>query len=260
MIRSTSFLPKKLPGPTPTRPGMAAAVAAALQRTDKDSLYGAVLAVAGLASFRRPLNLLALLVSGCAVSSSRVDRQLKAVWSVALSFFMGRRWLGPASARRTFDGLVAALGLAMGLVHAAKLATGGDGGDGLGSSVIPADENHGAGRVEKLGGMDVYVVGRPVGGKAIVLIYDIFGVSAQCRHNCDQLAEKGFLVVMPDLFRGSGRRDPNFKRPEAATVDREILDLVVPFVQAKGGVQLGCIGFCFGGGACMRLASSGAFL
>eukprot|EP01043_Picozoa_sp_COSAG02_P113989 COSAG02_NODE_50266_length_321_cov_1.391892_1_plen_97_part_10 len=76
--------------------------------------------------------------------------------------------------------------------------------------------------IEKLDDMDVYVVG--TGERAIVLIYDIFGFApANTRHNCDLLARAGFLVVMPDLFRGKGRRSPDFVRPQNDDVDAEIL-------------------------------------
>ena len=127
-----------------------------------------------------------------------------------------------------------------------------------GLDVIPAAEGAGAGSIETLGDMDVYVVGS--GERAIVLIYDIFGFSpANTRHNCDVLAQAGFLVIMPDLFRGSGRRSPGFVRPQNDAVDTEILDTVVPFAKSKGAKTIGILGFCFGGGAAMRLASADVF-
>ena len=49
-----------------------------------------------------------------------------------------------------------------------------------------------------------YVVGS--GERCIILVYDIHGFApANTQHNCDLLADAGFLVVMPDFFRGSGR-------------------------------------------------------
>lgn len=127
-----------------------------------------------------------------------------------------------------------------------------------GLDVIPAAEGSGDGTIEKLGDMDCYVVGS--GDRAILLIYDIFGFSpANTRHNCDVLAKAGFLVIMPDLFRGSGRRSEGFVRPQNDAVDSEILDTVVPFVKSKGAKTIGVLGFCFGGGAAMRLASADVF-
>jgi hypothetical protein len=187
---------------------------------------------------------------------------VKSLVSLLLAIIMGRRsLLGSGDLNsKVWSSLVAAASIAMATLHATRA---------LGtpqlphpnvSNVIPQNDQVGAGKNERLGDMDIYVVGKPTGGKAIILIYDIHGVSVQCRHNCDMLAQAGFLVVMPDLFRGSGRSDPNFKRPDAATVDREILESVVPFVRAKGGKQLGVVGFCFGGSAAMRLAGSGVFV
>jgi len=127
-----------------------------------------------------------------------------------------------------------------------------------GLDVIPAEDGSGAGTIEKVGDMDVYVVGS--GERAIVLIYDIFGFSpVNTRHNADVLAAAGFLVAMPDLFRGSGRRSEGFARPENDAVDNEILDVVVPFVKSKGAKTMGVLGFCFGGGAAMRLAGKDVF-
>lgn len=127
-----------------------------------------------------------------------------------------------------------------------------------GKSVIPAEDGQGAGTIVKIGDMDAYVVGS--GERCIINIYDIFGFSpVNSRYNCDLLASAGFMVVMPDLFRGSGRRSEGFVRPQNEDVDKEILDVVVPFVKSRGAKDIGVNGFCFGGGAAMRLASSGVF-
>lgn len=124
-------------------------------------------------------------------------------------------------------------------------------------SVLPAGEA-GSGRVERVGDMDMYMVG--TGKRAIILVYDIYGFSpANTRRNCDLLAEAGFLVVMPDFFRGSGRGQPGFERPESAAVDTQLLEKVVPYVRATGVTSMGLLGFCFGGGMAMRVAGSGAF-
>eukprot|EP01043_Picozoa_sp_COSAG02_P069603 COSAG02_NODE_11994_length_1618_cov_1.010533_1_plen_277_part_00 len=190
---------------------------------------------------------------------------VKSLASLLLATIMGRRsLLGSGELNsKVCSSLVAAASVAMATLHGTHALVGAQQlqlSISPASSVIPTNDYAGAGKNERLGDMDVYVVGNPTGGKAIILIYDIHGVSVQCRHNCDMLAQAGFLVVMPDLFRGSGRSDPNFKRPDAAAVDREILNSVVPFVRAKGGKQLGVVGFCFGGSAAMRLAGSGVFV
>ena len=133
-----------------------------------------------------------------------------------------------------------------------------------GLSIIPPGDD-GVGRVETLFDLPCYMVGPsgPESGgpkKAIVLIYDIFGFAPpNTRHNCDTLAEAGFFVIMPDLFRGSGRRDPAFERPTEEAVDTDLYEKVMPFLKAKGYSVVGLVGFCFGGGVAMRAATTGLF-
>ena len=116
----------------------------------------------------------------------------------------------------------------------------------------------GSGTVHKVGDLDIYVVGE--GPRCIILIYDIFGFApVNTRQNCERLAAKGFMVVMPDLFRGSGRRTEGFQPPSPGKADREILDIVMPFSVKHGARVFGILGFCWGGGCAMRLARSGRF-
>lgn len=125
-----------------------------------------------------------------------------------------------------------------------------------GRSVMPGPKAQGV--IEKVDDMDVYVVGK--GPRCIVLVYDIFGFEpANTRHNCDILAEAGFLVVMADFFRGSGRGKEGFQRPNTPSVVAEVLEKVLPFAVTKGAKVLGVLGFCFGGAISMNLASTGRF-
>ena len=58
------------------------------------------------------------------------------------------------------------------------------------------------GRVVRVEDLDIYVVGS--GDKCVVWNYDIFGFnSGRTKELADLLAESGFLVVMPDYFRGT---------------------------------------------------------
>jgi len=45
-------------------------------------------------------------------------------------------------------------------------------------------------------------VARPkaVPAPAVVVLHEVFGVNADTRKTCDELAEQGFLAVAPDLF------------------------------------------------------------
>merc|ERR1712106_1136626 len=58
------------------------------------------------------------------------------------------------------------------------------------------------GKVVRVEDLDIYVVGN--GEKCVTWNYDIFGFnSGRTKELADLLAESGFLVVMPDYFRGT---------------------------------------------------------
>ena len=51
------------------------------------------------------------------------------------------------------------------------------------------------------GAFDAYIA-RPktLPAPAVVVLQELFGVNADIRKTCDELAEKGFIAVAPDLF------------------------------------------------------------
>ena len=68
------------------------------------------------------------------------------------------------------------------------------------------------GAVERLQDMDLYFVGS--GTKCIIWNYDIFGFdSGRTRETADLFAEAGYLVIIPDFFRGTWK-DPSGPAPE----------------------------------------------
>merc|ERR1712127_129233 len=79
------------------------------------------------------------------------------------------------------------------------------------SSFVPAYNNSDykeQGEVVDLGsGLSIYTVGQ--GGpdtRTVVWNYDIMGFNGgRTRQLCDQLASQGFLVILPDYFRGQGQ-------------------------------------------------------
>ena len=88
--------------------------------------------------------------------------------------------------------------------------------------------------------MDLYVVGS--GAKCIIWNYDIFGFdSGRTRQTADLFAEAGYLVVIPDFFRGTWRSPT---APDVATWAKEQTDwgklkldlenIVLPFAKSKG--------------------------
>src|SRR6202047_1125254 len=98
--------------------------------------------------------------------------------------------------------------------------------------------------------------------QAVVVLQELFGVNADIRKTCDELAEQGFLAVAPDLF---WRQEPGldlnhwsdaeWKKGLAlyAAYDRDkgVRDIVTT-AHAAGQLEsasgkVGVMGFCLGG-------------
>ena len=97
---------------------------------------------------------------------------------------------------------------------------------------------------------------------AIVVIQEIFGVTAGIRRKCDQWAEKGYLALAPDLF---WRLERGVElEPDTEEEFKHALDLMGRFGQDLGigdieatiragrahlgeAGMVGCVGFCLGG-------------
>src|SRR5271167_9432 len=56
--------------------------------------------------------------------------------------------------------------------------------------------------IEGLDGAFAAYIARPKNSPApaVVVLQELFGVNADIRRHCDELAEQGFLAVAPDLF------------------------------------------------------------
>ena len=51
------------------------------------------------------------------------------------------------------------------------------------------------------GAFDAYIARpRVLPAPAVVVLHEVFGVNADIRNHCDELAEQGFIAVAPDLF------------------------------------------------------------
>ena len=151
-------------------------------------------------------------------------------------------------------------------------------------------QNEGTRGVEKAteNGLNYYEVGE--GKDVIVLMTDVFGwESGRHRIICDELADSGFHVFMPDYFHGSPAayvpKGP-FKMftflPEMArvalqaplmiykirsrfsaanVVQRDIVEDMLPTIKEQLGndVKLACFGFCFGGWVIGKACATGEF-
>jgi len=118
------------------------------------------------------------------------------------------------------------------------------------------------GVIQNLDGLSVYTIGQ--GEKAIILIHDIFGVdSGRTKEICDQLADAGYLVVMPDFFEGDGETEKDIMEGFAMCrayalikrlwkcpwkkVQEHLNKTVYPYLESKGVKKIGTMGFCWGG-------------
>ena len=124
--------------------------------------------------------------------------------------------------------------------------------------------------VEAAGGVQVYVVGpsKPAeecgkSRRGVVVYHDIFGWhSGRLRELCDTLAERGFVVALPDCFQGRAGRvttaaagvlrvlsmASNILRARwGARLELELEGAVWPLLAERGAERVGVLGFCWGG-------------
>lgn len=102
---------------------------------------------------------------------------------------------------------------------------------------------------------------------ALVMIYEVFGMSDEMRRVARDLAAEGYAVLIPDLFargpvkalcvasairttvRGRGRELDDLEAARQWLVGRPEVD----------GGRIGTIGFCLGGGFALLLARTGLY-
>ncbi|MEO1039052.1 MAG: dienelactone hydrolase family protein [Pseudomonadota bacterium] len=97
-------------------------------------------------------------------------------------------------------------------------------------------------------------------GPAIIVIQEIFGVNAVMRGICDDLAQKGFTAICPDLF---WRIEPRIQLTDQTEdewkqafdlfgkfdADAGVLDIAATIASARraGAEKVGAVGYCLGG-------------
>ncbi len=105
---------------------------------------------------------------------------------------------------------------------------------------------------------------------AVVVVHEIFGASDWARLTADELAEAGYIAIMPDLLSGMGPkgggtsdfggtddvRNAIFKLPpDQVTADlNATVDYVAKQPACNGKVAVA--GFCWGGGQAFRFATN----
>ena len=105
---------------------------------------------------------------------------------------------------------------------------------------------------------------RPERGAApiVVVLQEIFGVNADIRVSCDELAARGFLAIAPDLFWREAPgldlncyREEDWKRGlalyESFDLDRGVRDIKASIAAARnlpgGSGRVATMGYCLGG-------------
>jgi carboxymethylenebutenolidase len=94
---------------------------------------------------------------------------------------------------------------------------------------------------------------------AVIMIHEFWGLNQSITGKAEALAQAGYLVIAPDLFRGSSAAwVPRAIFQVVATPQDQILsdlDAVFTWLAAQPDVQpdrIAVMGFCFGGGASLR--------
>ncbi|SPO21908.1 related to AIM2 - cytoplasmic protein involved in mitochondrial function or organization [Ustilago trichophora] len=119
------------------------------------------------------------------------------------------------------------------------------------------------GKMERIGGLDTYVIGPKDAKKAIVVVYDIFGFWPTTKQGADLLADATKArVVMPDFFRGKPFPQeyypPNTDEKKNAlqsffgaagdfSARKPDVEAVAEELKKDGAEKLGLMGFCWGG-------------
>ena len=97
---------------------------------------------------------------------------------------------------------------------------------------------------------------------AVIMIHEFWGLKSEIVGKADALAQEGYVVIAPDMFRGSStswvpRAIYQVVSTPAEQIDGD-LDAVFGWLAAQGDVQpdkIAIMGFCFGGGTSLRYST-----
>ncbi|XP_037415777.1 endo-1,3;1,4-beta-D-glucanase-like [Triticum dicoccoides] len=108
--------------------------------------------------------------------------------------------------------------------------------------------------VRDLGSLPAYVTGSRSSTRAIVLASDYFGFQApKLRKIADQVADDGYLVVVPDLLHGDPFRDEanisfqDWLKTHSPVEAAEKTKVLIAALKKQGVSEVGVGGYCWGG-------------
>jgi carboxymethylenebutenolidase len=119
-------------------------------------------------------------------------------------------------------------------------------------------------QITTTGGSFTAYVARPqkLPAPAIVVVHEVFGVNADMRQSCDELAAQGYVAICPDLFwriapgvelsdRTEAERAQGLALYNAFDLDAGVNDIAATLQAARAmpGVtgRVGVVGYCLGG-------------
>lgn len=115
------------------------------------------------------------------------------------------------------------------------------------------------GTIEKVDDLEMYVSGS--GEKCVIWNYDIFGFDGgRTRQNVDLLASQGFMVILPDYYRGFfiTPTDPglvdHIKKYSYSELEPDV-NRVLTFARSRGANTFGSVGTCWGSFLVIKLSA-----
>lgn len=129
----------------------------------------------------------------------------------------------------------------------------------------PPSDQVAHGKVEKYGGLDVYVSGPASAKAAVILVSDIYGYEVpQFRKIVDLLGSRGYLALGPDLLHGEPVGGPA-GGDRATWLTRHQPDAEIPNVKSLEEIvssqthvtAYALVGFCWGGKVAALAAAEG---
>ncbi|KAH8547499.1 Alpha/Beta hydrolase protein [Umbelopsis sp. PMI_123] len=126
------------------------------------------------------------------------------------------------------------------------------------------------GTMENLGDLPVYAVGDKSSKKAVLVIYDAFALHPNTKQFCDVLAKQcGYLVVMPDWFRGNSITEDmlgDLEGVRAWLSKVGTYEVLAPSIQrvkeylvSTGIEKTGIVGFCWGAKIAIELSGKDSY-